>query len=96
MVWYSHLVQNFPQLTVIHTVKGFSIVNEAEVDVFLEFSCFFYESVDVDNLSSSSSVFSKSSLYIWKFLVHVLLKPSWKDFEDYLVSMSNERDCAVV
>ena len=71
----------------IHTVKGFSIVNEAEVDIFLEFSCFFYGPTDVDNLISGSSAFSKSSLNIWKFLVHVLLKPSLKDFEHDLANV---------
>ena len=85
MVWYSHLFKNFPQFAVIHTVKGFSIVNE--VDVFLELSSFFYDSTDVGNLISSSSAFSKSSLHIWKFLVHVLLKPSLKDFEHYFALM---------
>ena len=74
VVWYSHLSQNFPQFLVIHTVKGFSIVNEAEVDVFLKFSCFSYDPTDVGNLISGSSAFSKSSLNIWKFSVHVLLK----------------------
>ena len=67
MVWHSHLFKNFPEFVVIHTVKGFSIVNEAEVDVFLEFSCFFYDPTDVGNLISCSSAFSKSSMYIWKF-----------------------------
>ena len=86
MVWYSHLLKNFPQFVVIHTVKGFSVVKE-EVDVFLEFLCFFYDPSDVGNLISDSSVFSKSSLYIWKFLVHMLLKPCLKDFEHYLASM---------
>ena len=81
MVWLSHLLKNFPQFVVIHTVKGFSIVNEAEIDVFLEFSCFLYEPMDTGSLISCSSAFSKSSMYIWKFLVHVLLKPSLKDFE---------------
>ena len=76
VVWYSHLFKNFPQFFVIHTVKGFSIVDEA--DVFLEFPCFFYDPMDVVNLISGSSAFSKSSLYIWKLLVHILLKPSWK------------------
>ena len=85
MVWYSHLFQNFPQFIVIRTVKGFGIVIEAEVDVFLEFSCFFYDPVGVGNLISGSSAFSKSSLYIWKFSVHVLLKLSLKDFEHNLV-----------
>ena len=87
MVWYSHLLKNFPWFVVIYTVKGFSIVSEAEIDVFLEFSCFFYDPTDVGNLISSSSAFSKSSLYIWKFLVHVLLKPSLEDFEHDLASM---------
>ena len=96
MVWYAHLFKNFPQFVVIHTAKGFGIVNKAEIDVFLELSHFFFDAVDVGNLISGSSDFSKSSLNIWKFSVHVLLKPSWKDFEDYLVSMSNERDCTVV
>ena len=79
--------KNFPQFVVIHKVKGFSIVNEAEVDVFLEHSCFFYDPTGVGNLISGSSAFSKSSLYIWKFLVHVLLKPNLEDFEHYLTSM---------
>ena len=87
MVWYSHLFQNFPQFIVIHTDNGFDIVNEAEVDVFLELSCFFDDPTDVDNLISGSSAFSKSSLYIWKFLVHILLKPSLENFEHDLASM---------
>ena len=87
MVWYSHIFKNFPQFVVIHTVKGLSVVNEAEVDVFLEFSCFFYDPIDVGNLISGSSAFSKSSLYIWKSLVHILLKSSLKYFEHYLASM---------
>ena len=95
VVWYSHLFQNFPRFIMIHTVKGFSLVNEAEVDVFLEFPCFLYDPVDIDNLISGSSAFSKSKLYIWKFLVHVLLKPSLKDFELYLASMLNEHNCMV-
>ena len=74
MVWHSHLLKNFPQFVVIHTVIGFSVVNEAEVGIFLEFSCFFYDSTDVGNLISDSSAFSKY-LNIWKFLVHILLKP---------------------
>ena len=78
VVWYSHLFKNFPQFVVIHTVRDFSVVNEAEVDAFLKFPCFFYDSVDVGNLISGSFAFSKSSLYIWKFSVHVLLKPSLK------------------
>ena len=80
MVWYSHLFQNFPQLVVIHAVEGFGTVNKGEVDVFLELSCFFYDLTDVGNLISDSSAFSKSSLNIWKFLVHVLLKPGLKNF----------------
>ena len=79
MVWYSHFLKNFPQFVVIHTVTGFSIVSEAEINGFLEFSCFFYIPVDVGNLISGSSAFSKLSLNIWIFSVHVLLKPSLKD-----------------
>ena len=90
MVWYSYLFKNFPQFVVIHIVKDFGIDNKAQVDVFLEFSCLFCNPVDVDNLISGSSAFSKSSLYIWKFLVHVLLKPNLKDFEYYLARMWNE------
>ena len=86
MVRYSHLLKNFPQFVVIHTVKGFGIVNKA-VYVFLEFSCFFYDPTDFGNLISGSSAFSKSSLYICKFSVHVLLKPSLKDLEHYLYTM---------
>ena len=87
MVWYSHLLKIFPQFVVIHTVKGFSIVNEAEVDIFLEFSCFFYDPTNVGSLISGSSAFSKSSLNIWKFSVHVLLKPNLENFEHYFASM---------
>ena len=94
VVWYPHLLKNFPQFVVIHTVKGFSVVSE--VDVFLDFPCFFYSPVNVGNLISDSSAFSKSSLYIWKFLVHILLKPTLKDFEYYLASMWNECNCVVV
>ena len=79
--------KNFPQFVVIHTVKGFGVVNKAEVDVFLEFSCFFYDPMDVGNLISGSFAFSKSSLNIWKFSVHILLKPSLEDFEHYFASM---------
>ena len=86
MVWYSHLL-NFPQVVVIHTVKGFSIVSEAKVDVFLEFSCFFDDPLDVDNLIFGSSAFSKTSLNIWKFTVHILLKPGLENFEHYFTSM---------
>ena len=81
MVWYSHLLKIFPQFVVIHTVKGFGIVNKEEVDVFLEFSSFFSDPVDVGNLISGSSAFSKSRLNIWKLLVHVPLKPSLENFE---------------
>ena len=81
MIWYSHLFQNFPQFIVIHTAKGFGIVNKAEIDVFLEISCFFDDPVDGGNLISGSSAFSKTSLNIWKFTVHVLLKPGLENFE---------------
>ena len=88
MVWYSHLFQNFPQFIVIHTIKGFGIVNKAEIDVFLELSCFFDDPLDVGNLISGSSAFSKTSLSIWKFRVHVLLKPG-------LVSLSELRELVI-
>ena len=87
VVWYFLLLKNFPQFVVIQTVKGFGIVNKAKVDVFLEFSCCSYDSTDVGNLISSFSAFSKSSLYIWKFLVHVLLKPGLEDFEHDFASL---------
>ena len=87
MVWYSHVFKSFPQFVVIHTVKGFSVANETEVYVFLEFSCFFYDPTDVGSLISSSSAFSKSSLNIWKFSVHILLKPGFENFEHYFASM---------
>ena len=87
MVWYSHLLKNFPQFVVIHTVKGFAIVDKAEVDVFLEFSHFSDDPTDDGNLTSGSSAFSKSSLNIWKFIVHVLLKPGLENFELYFASM---------
>ena len=96
LVWYSYLLKNFPQFVTIHTVKGFNIINEAEVDVFLELSCFFDEPMDVGNLISGSSAFSKSSFYMWNFSVHVLLKPSLKDFEHYFSCMWNECNCVVV
>ena len=86
MVWYSHLFQNFPQFIVIHTVKGFGIVNEAEIDVFLELSCFFHDPVDVGNLISGSSAFSKTSLNIWNFMVHVLLKPGLQNLDITLLA----------
>ena len=87
MVWYVYLFQNFPQFTVIHTVKGFGIVNKAEIDVFLELSCFFDDPMDVGNLISGSSAFSKTSLNIWKFMVQVLLKPDLENFEHYFTSV---------
>ena len=96
VAWYSHHLKNFPQFVVIQTVKGFSIVNEAEVDYFLELSCFFNDPTDVDNLISGSSDFSKSSLNIWNFLVHVLLKPGLENFEHYLASVWDEYNYAVV
>ena len=96
VVWYSHLFQNFPQFIVIHTVKGFGIVNKAEIDVFLELSCFFDDPADVGNLISGSSAFSKTSLNIWKFMVHILLKPGLENFEHYFTSMWDECNCAVV
>ena len=86
VVWYSHLFQNFQQLNVIHTVKGFGIVNKAEIDVFLELSCFFYDLADVGNLISGSSAFSKTSLNIRKFMVHILLKPGLENFKHYLIA----------
>ena len=87
VVWNSCLFKNFPQFVVIHTVKGFSVFNKAEVDVFLELSCFLDDPTDVGNLISGSSDFSKSSLNIWKFTVHVLLKPGLENFEHYITSM---------
>ena len=86
MVWYSHFLKNFPLFVVIHTVKGFSIVNEAEVDAFLEFSCILYDPTEVSNLISGSSAFSKTSLNTCKFSVHVLLKPGLENFEHYFAS----------
>ena len=83
MVWYSHLLKNSPQFIVIHTVKGFGIINKAEIDVFLELSCFFDDPADVGNLISGSTAFSKSSLNIREFTVHVLLKPGLENFEHY-------------
>ena len=96
MVWYSHLLKNFPQFFSTVDLKGFSIVSEAEADVFLERSCFFGDPTDFGNLISGSSAFSKTNSYIWKFSVHVLLKSSLKDFEHCLASMLNEYSCAVV
>ena len=96
VVWYSHLLKNCSQSVVIHTVKGFGIVNKAEVNIFLELSWFFDDPTKVGNLISGSSAFSKSSLNIWKITVHVLLKPGLKNFEHYFTSMWDEWNCAVV
>ena len=87
MVWYFHLYKNFPQFVVIHVVKGFGVVNKAEIDVFMELSRFFYDPTDVGNLVSGSSAFSKSSLNIWKFMVHILLKPGLENFAHYFTSV---------
>ena len=95
VVWYSHLFQNFPQFIVIHTVKGFGIVNKAEIDVSLELSCFSNDTADA-NLISGSSAFSKSSLNIWKFFVHIWLEPHLENFEHYFASVWDESNCAVV
>ena len=95
VVWYSHLLR-ISRFVVIHTVKGFGVVNKAEADVFLELSCFFNDSADVGNLISSSSAFYKPSLNIWKFTVHILLKPGLENFEHYFTSMWNECKCSVV
>ena len=94
MVWYSHLFQNFPQFVVIHIVKGFGIVNKAEVGIFLELSCFFNDLTGAGNLISGSSAFSKSSLNMWNFTVHVLLEPGLENFEHYSASVTHYRMCA--
>ena len=96
VVLYSHFFKNFPEFVVVHRVKGFGIVNKAEVDIFLELSCFFHDPADVGNLSSGSSAFSKTSLNIRKFTIHVLLKPGLENFEHYFTSMWDECNCAVV
>ena len=96
VVWYSHLFKNFPQFVVIHIVKGFGVVNEAEISVFLEFSCFFDDPMDVGNLISGSSTFSISKLNIWKSSVHVLLKPCLENYEHYFTSVWDECSCVVV
>ena len=96
VVWYSHLFQNFPQFIVIHTVKDFGIVNKAEIDIFLELSCFFDDPADVGNLISGSSAFSKTSLNIWNFTVHILLKSGFENFEHYITSVWDECNCAVI
>ena len=95
MVWYSHLLKNFPQFVVIHSVKSYG-VDKAEVDVYLELSCFFDDLTDVSNLISGSSALSKSSLNIWKFIVHILFKPGLENFEHYFVSVRDECNCVVV
>ena len=96
MVWYSYLLKNFPQFVVTHAVKGFDIVNKADVDVFLELSGFFNDPTDVGNLISGSSAFSKSSLNIWKLSVHVLSKPGLENFQRYFASVRDEYNSAVV
>ena len=96
MIWYSHIFQNFPQLIVIHTIKGCGIINKAGTDVFLELSCFFNDPADVGNLISCSSAFSKTSLNIWKFTVYILLKPGLENFEHYFTIVWNECNCEVV
>ena len=96
MVWYSHLFQNFPQFNVIHTVKGFGIVNKTEIDVFLEFFCFLDDPADVGNLISSSSAFSETGLNIWKFMVRIWLEPGLENFEHYFTSVLDECSCVVV
>ena len=96
VIWYSHLLKNFLQFAVIHTVKGFGVVNKAEIDVFLELSCVFHDPADVGNLISGSSAFSKSSLNIWKFLVHVLLKHGLENIEHYFTNVQDECNCVAV
>ena len=96
MVWYSHLLKNFPQFIVIHTVKGFGVINKAEVEVFLELFCFFDDPEDVGNLISGSSAFSKTGLNIWKFAVHVLLELGLENFEHYFAIMRDEYSCVLV
>ena len=96
VVWYSHLFKNFPEFLVVHIVKGFGIVNKAEIDVFVELLCFFNDPADVGNLISGSSAFSKPSLNIWKFMVHVLLKPGLENFELYFASIWDEFSCVAV
>jgi len=96
VVWYAPLLKNFPEFVVVHTVKGFGIVNKAEVDIFLELSCFFNDPSDYGNLISGSSAFSKTSLNIWKFMVHILLKPGLENFEQYFTSVWDGYNCAVV
>ena len=96
VAWYSHLLKNFPHFIVIHIVKGFGMANKTEIDVFMELTCFFHDSADVGNLISGSSAFSKTSLNIWEFMVHVLLKPFLENFKHYFTSVWDECNCAVV
>ena len=96
MVWYSHLSKSFPQFVMIHIVKGFSVANETEIDVFLKFSCFLYNTANVGSLISSSSSFAKHSLNIWKFLVIIMLKPSMQDFKHDLTGMGDDCNCPMV
>ena len=96
MVWYPHHFKYFPQFVVIHTIKGFGLVNKAEVDVFLELSSFFDDPTDVDNLTSGSSAFSKTSLNIWKFSIHILLKTGLENFKHYFASVRDGCTCMVV
>ena len=96
VVWYSHHLKNFPQFVVIHTVKGFGIINKAEIDVFLELSCFFYDPPDISNMISRSSAFSETSLTILKFMVHILLKPVSDNFEHYFANRCDECNCVVI
>ena len=96
VVWYSHVFQNIPQFTVIHTVKGVGIVNKAEIDIFMELSCFFLVPADVGNLISDSSAFSVSSVNIWKFMIHILLKSALDNFKNYFTGMWDECNCAVL
>ena len=96
MVWYSHLFKSFPQFVMIHTVKGFSVVNETEIDIFMEFPCFLYDSVNIGNLISGSSTFSKPRLDIWKFLVCIMLKPSRQDFKHTLTGKGDGCNCPMV
>ena len=96
MVWYPHLFKNFPQFVMMHTIKGFRVVNETEVKFFLEFHCFHYDSVNVGKLISGSSSFSKHSLEIWKFSVHIMLKPSMQVFKHDITSMGDACNCPMV
>ena len=96
VVWYSHLFQNFPHFTVILTVNGFGIVNKAEIDIFMELSCFFHDPADVDNLISDSSAFSITSLNIWKFMIYIFMKPALENFQNYFTCMWDECNCAIV